>query len=154
MIPGMDAPTSLPTALVCIDNADYCNYVQQTLAAIGYAVQTATTVDDAVVRIRVSTYEVVVIFAEMDGKPLEDNPVWEETLKIPLTNRRKQYIALISTTLPTRNEMVEFVFSVELIVNAADVANLGVLVRQGASSRQTSYALFHALSRPRALTKS
>lgn len=142
-----------PLALVCIDNQDYCNYVEQTLAALGYMVQATTDIDDSVVRIRVATYDVVVIFAEMGGKPIEENPVLEETLKIPPAVRRKEFVTLISSTLPTRNEMVEFVYSVELVVNAADVANLGILIRQGATTRQNSYALFNALSRPKALQR-
>ena len=149
----MDTPTSQPLALVCIDNQEYCNYVEQTLVSLGYSVQASTNIDDSVVRIRVATYDVIVIFAELGGKPLEDNPVWAETLRIALPIRRKEFVALISSTLPTRNEMVEFVFSVELVVNAADVANLGVLIRQGATTRQNSYALFNALSRPKALQR-
>lgn len=149
----MENAAPQPLALVCIDNQDYCNYVHQTLSALGFNTQASTDIDDSIVRIRVATYDVIVIMAEMGGKPLEENPVWEETLRTAPALRRKEFVALVSSTLPTRNEMVEFIYSVELVVNAADVANLGILVRQGATTRQNSYALFNALSRPKALLR-
>jgi len=142
-----------PLALVCIDNVDYCNYVQQTLTDLGFSVQSSTDIEDAIVRIQVATYDTVVMFAELGGKPIDENPVWKESLRIPAVNRRREFITLISSIMPTRDEMLEFAYSVELIVNAADVANLGMLLRQGIATRIASYELFNALSRPKALLR-
>ncbi|MDD5349421.1 MAG: response regulator [Chthoniobacteraceae bacterium] len=136
------------TALLCIDEPDVLEGVRAPLAELGFAVQPAVTVAEAVFYLHSQPYDVVVVNETFCGADAQTHPILSELAELPLDLRRLLFIAFFgagrSSNAP---EMEAFALSVDLLLGPQDLPNLKGLVGRGLTRHAGFYAAYHAAAR-------
>lgn len=130
------------TALVCVEQPDPQQKIVQHLTSMDYKVHTGLFAEDVSLKIRTHPYDVVFIDENFGGLPVSQNPVLAEVIQLPTTQRRNQFIILIGNTVMTNDEMSAFIFSVDLVFNVGDLANLKPVLRRGVTRQREFYHAF------------
>lgn len=130
------------TALVCVEQADPQQKIVQHLTSMDYKVHTGLFAEDVSLKIRTHPYDVVFIDENFGGLPVSQNPVLAEVIQLATSQRRNQFIILIGNSVMTNDEMSAFIFSVDLVFNVGDLANLKPVLRRGVTRQREFYHAF------------
>ncbi|MEA3208387.1 MAG: hypothetical protein QOE70_1444 [Chthoniobacter sp.] len=128
------------TSLVCIDVPEMQRVVVDQLSALGYKIHTGLFIEDILLKLRAHCYDVVLIAEHFAASDVESNPILTEATNAPATQRRRQLLVLIGSSLRTNDELQAFQHSVDLVVNLADVVNLRPVLRRSLLRAQELYA--------------
>jgi len=130
------------TALVCVEQPDPQQKIVQQLTSMDYKVHTGLFAEDVSLKIRTHPYDVVFIDENFGGLPISQNPVLAEVIQLPTSQRRNQFIILIGNSVMTNDEMSAFIYSVDLVFNVGDLANLKPVLRRGVTRQREFYHSF------------
>jgi hypothetical protein len=133
------------TALVCVDHQQYQKVIVPQLIDMNYKIHLGLFAEDVLLKLKTYHYDVVVIYENFKGSTLQTNPVLQEIVKRPDMQRREHYVALLSHRYSTNDAMGAFVYSVDLIVNIADLANFKPVLRRGVSQHRELYEAFNEM---------
>ncbi|HYR58046.1 MAG TPA: hypothetical protein VEO95_05435 [Chthoniobacteraceae bacterium] len=128
------------TALVCCDVPEVQRLVVDQLTSLNYKIHTGLFVEDILLKLRAHVYDVVIISENFAATDIESNPILSEATRAPATQRRRQLLVLIGSSLVTNDELQAFQRSVDLAVNLADVMNLRPVLRRAHIRAQEFYA--------------
>lgn len=130
------------TALVCIDYHEVQKMVIDQLAALDYKIHTGLFLEDISLKLQTHTYDVVVIDEAFNDTDIECNGVLNACKRLPITQRRGQFIVLIGPSLITNNSTQAFHYSVDLVCSLSDLKNLTPVLRRGVSRNREFYKNF------------
>lgn len=129
-----------PTVLVCLDVPEIQRIVVDQLTALGYKIHTGLFVDDALLKLRTQTYDVIIISEHFNASDVHTNPIIAETLLTSPEQRRRQFIAVLGSSFVTNDGAQAFDNSVDLVVALPDVVNLTPVLRRGLARCREFYA--------------
>jgi hypothetical protein len=135
------------TSIVCVDEAEVQRAVVDALGELNYRIHTGLFAEDISLKLRAHTYDLVVIYETFAGSIVEGNPVLLETIRIPSSQRRKQFVVLVGPNMITNNEIQAFQYSVDLVVSVSDIANFRPVLRRGVARHQETYRRFNDVLR-------
>ena len=118
------------TALICVDVPEVQRLVVENLTELGCKIHTGLFVEDIMLKLQTQAYDIVVIAEHFSDSNLQSNPILYSTLEIAPTQRRKQLIVLVGSSLHTDSDMEAWANSVDLVVNLADVPNIKHVLRR------------------------
>jgi hypothetical protein len=130
------------TALVCIDQPEYQQQVVDQLTSMDYKIHVGLFAEDISLKLKTHVYDVVVIDEHFGGYYLQNNQVLYEAIHLPGGQRRNQFLVLIGTSVMTNDEMMAFIFSVDLVFNVNDLNNLKPVLRRGVARQKDFYHVF------------
>ncbi len=130
------------TALVCVEQPEPQQRIVQQLTSMDYKVHTGLFAEDISLKIRTHPYDIVFIDENFGGQPISHNPVLGEVIQLPTLQRRDQYVVLIGSNVMTNDEMSAFIYSVDLVFNIGDLANLKPVLRRGVARQKDFYHQF------------
>ena len=130
------------TALVCIDQPEYQEQVVDSLSSMDYKIHVGLFPEDISLKLKTHVYDVVVIDEHFNGCYLGNNSVLYEAINLPGVQRRNQFLVLIGTSVMTNDEMMAFIFSVDLCFNVNDLANLKPVLRRGVARQKEFFHVF------------
>lgn len=130
------------TALVCVDNQQFQKLVVPQLIDIGYKVHLGLFEEDVLLKLKTYSYDVIIVHENFKGSKPEENPILRELISQPGTQRRDQFVVLLSQRFATNDAMSAFVQSVDQIVNVSDLANLKPVLRRGVAQHRELYTVF------------
>jgi hypothetical protein len=111
-----------PRALVCMDNATYCDACQDMLPAFGFKTVHATSNQaQAMAYLAEYPYEFVILDANFDGSALEANPVLACMVQLPMDQRRYMFAVLCLPDTVTADPLISYSHNVNLVVNPPDL---------------------------------
>ena len=80
-----EQPVSMGRSVLCIDrNADVVTYIRELLHRTGYDVHTSNNLRDALILMRVSRFDLVLLGADIPASPVAEKSFREASAKIPL----------------------------------------------------------------------
>ena len=132
------------TALVCVDHEQYQKLITPQLVDLKYKVHVGLYEDDVLLKLRTYSYEVIVVYENFKGTTLDNNPILQRLIGEPATQRREQFVVLLSQRYATNDSLSAFVHSVDRIVNIADLANLKHVLRRGMTEHREMYHFFQS----------
>jgi hypothetical protein len=135
------------TALVCADVPEVQRIVVDQLTALNYKIHTGLFVEDIQLKLRAHAYDVVVISENFAATDLATNPLLNEAINAPAQQRRRQLIVLLGSSVITNDELQAFQYSVDLVVNLADVMNLRPVLRRALLRTEEFYAPFQEIAK-------
>lgn len=136
------------TALVCVDVPEVQRILVDQLTTLNYKMHTGLFLEDILLKLRAHVYDVVIISEHFNASDIASNPIVAAAIAAPSEQRRKQFIVAVGSTLQTNDELQAFQYSVDLVVNLADVVNLRPVLRRGVVRASEFYAPFcEALAR-------
>lgn len=130
------------TALVCIDQPEYQQMVVDQLTSMDYKMHVGLFAEDISLKLKTHAYDVVVVDEHFSDYHLNNNQVLYEAIHLPGAQRRNQFLLLIGTSLMTNDEMMAFIFSVDLVFNVNDLNNLKPVLRRGVARQKEFYHVF------------
>lgn len=130
------------TALVCVDQPEYQNYIVEQLSSMDYKIHVGLFPEDISLKLKTHVYDVVVIDEHFNGCHLSNNGVLYEAVTLPGLQRRTQFLVLVGTSVMTNDEMMAFIFSVDLCFNVNDLANLKPVLRRGVARQKDFFHVF------------
>ncbi len=133
------------TALVCVDHQQYQKVVVAQLIDMTYKVHLGLFEEDVVLKLKTYNYDVVVVYENFKGSTLQTNPILAELAQRPDAQRRQHFVVLISHRFATNDAMSAFVYSVDQVINIADLANLKPVLRRGVTQHHELYNGFNEM---------
>ena len=130
------------TALICIDQPEYQQEVVESLSSMDYKIHVGLFPEDISLKLRTHVYDVVVIDEHFNSCYLGNNAVLYEAINLPSNQRRNQFLVLVGTSVMTNDEMMAFIFSVDLCFNVNDLANLKPVLRRGVARQKEFFHVF------------
>ena len=129
-------------ALVCVDDASRQAAVTSALKELGYAPETPSSVDNALDRMRKTSYEVVVVDETFQGSTSLDNGVLKGLGAMSMTVRRYMFVALIGKSLPTLDNATAFARSVNAVFSYGDLDQLAPILQRAIADNDAFYSVF------------
>src|SRR6202043_3950309 len=133
------------TALVCVDHQQYQKIVVPQLIDMTYKVHLGLFEEDVLLKLKTYNYDVVVIYENFKGSTLQTNPILREMIQEPDVQRREHFVVLLSHAFATNDAMSAFAYSVDHIINIADLANFQPVLRRGVALHQGLYHSFNEI---------
>jgi len=133
------------TALVCVDHQQYQKVIVPQLIDMTYKVHLGLFEEDVVLKLKTYNYDVVVVYENFKGSTLQTNPILAELAQRPDAQRRQHFVVLISHRFATNDAMSAFVYSVDQVINIADLANLKPVLRRGVTQHRDLYSAFNEM---------
>ncbi|MBW6485382.1 MAG: hypothetical protein K0B01_04435 [Syntrophobacterales bacterium] len=131
------------SALVCESDQDLRGRIGNSLQLKGYTPTFAETAAEALGKMRLHLFSVVVVDELFDTANPEANEVLKYLGSQNMTTRRRFFVALVSRGFKTRDNMAAFSHSVNIVVNAADADELGAIIKQGVADNAEFYQVFN-----------
>ena len=79
-----------------------------------YKIHVGLFQEDISLKLKTHVYDVVVIDEHFNGCHLGNNLVLHEAINLPGTQRRNQFLVHIGSSVMTNDEMMAFIFSVDM----------------------------------------
>lgn len=90
-----EQPVSMGRSVLCVDrNADVVTYVRELLHRAGYDVHTSNNLRDALILMRVSRFDLLLVGADITASPLTEKSFRDACAKIPLIELGAEFSTL------------------------------------------------------------
>ena len=130
------------TALVCLDVPELQRIVVDQLTALSYKIHTGLFLEDVLLKMRATAYDVIVIAEHFNATDMTTNPIVAAAVAAPADQRRGQVVVAVGASMATNDEMQAFQYSVDLVVGLSDVVNLRPVLRRAVLRKAEFYAPF------------
>ncbi|HEY2382907.1 MAG TPA: hypothetical protein VGK48_17160 [Terriglobia bacterium] len=129
------------TSLICAD-PNTTEVVKATLRELGFKFHTAETLELAVERMRYTNYDCIVVQENFAGTSLRSNAVLNYLAPLPMVHRRHSFVCLVGPSFKTLDAMQAFGQSVHLVLNPADLPNMGPILKKGLAEFELLYRAY------------
>lgn len=127
-------------ALVC-DTKNQKKIVS-VLKELGYVSKESKSDSEAVGRMRFTQYDAVIIAEDFCCTELKNNNVLKYIQPMPMTPRRKMFVALIGDNFRTMDNMQAYSLSVNMVINSKDIGNLSAILKKSIAENDAFYKVF------------
>lgn len=112
------------------------------LEELGYKVIQPLTLQEAMSKIRLHPFDMVILADGFDGRGLDGNPITNYLNHLSMSVRRKIFLTLISGRFKTMDNMMAFAMSANLVVNPEDLPNMRLILKKGTSENEKFYKVY------------
>jgi len=149
-LPGYEVDTSpleffeegVKLALVLDTDDLQLSEINPALEELGYKAVHSMTLQEAMSKIRLHPFDMVILADDFDGKGLDGNPITNYLNHLSMSVRRKIFLVLLSGRFKTMDNMMAFAMSANLVVNPEDLPNMRLILKKGTSENEKFYKVF------------
>jgi DNA-directed RNA polymerase subunit RPC12/RpoP len=116
--------------------------VRKEVEALEYRFVESPNTRDAISKMRFHVFDLVFLAEGYDGQPLEHSPIINAINHMPMTVRRKVFLALLGDQFQTMDNMMTFAMSANLVINPRDLDKLRAVLRKAISENDRFYKIF------------
>jgi hypothetical protein len=135
------------TSMVCEHDAAVKQKVCEAMRLLNFNVVEPTTVKEALKYTTFHTFNLIVVNENFDVRKDGINYVLQYVESLPMVVRRKIFVVLISQTFATMDYMNSLNKSVNLIINAAEISELGMILKREMEENEYFYHVFNEMQR-------
>ncbi len=135
------------TAIICVKDAEIREAVRMALVGMEYSTTLVMDTRSALKNMRYHCYDVVVVDEMFDARDAETNGVLIYLNRQPMATRRCMTVFLMSKTHRTRDEMVAFRQSVNMVVNSGDIGHIDSILEKGVRQNDLFYRVYNEFKR-------
>ena len=134
-------------ALVCFDPGPLRDKVVEAAKNVGYVPVCAASTRDALKRIRMTQYRMILIQETYEGQTKDDNAVLRliQPMETPL--RRRIFVALFGKDLQTFDHMTAYALSVNSVISLADEGKFDKILHRALSEYDRFYKVYFDVMR-------
>ncbi|CAI2716886.1 zinc-ribbon domain-containing protein [Nitrospina watsonii] len=114
----------------------------EALTALGYKLETSKTPEHGAHKLKFFHYHVVVFHERFGCDSLEESSLYKYVLNMPMSTRRKTFIALVGAEFKSTDNMEAFAYSVNQVINEKDMDKLDVILKKGISDNEIFYRIY------------
>ena len=119
--------------------------IRQGLEAMGYEPVTAEDARDAIGKLRVHSFDLVVLSDRFDETAWEESPILNYLNTMSISTRRRMVLALVGDDFKTLDPMAAFSLSADVVIDRKDTGNLQRILQQLVAEKGRSYSVFMEL---------
>ena len=127
-------------ALIC--DTVHQDKIAPVLKEMLYQPKTVASDSEAIGRMKFTQYDLVVLAEDFAGSSLKKNNILKYIRPMPMTTRRKMFVALLGKDINTMDNMQTFALSVNVVINYKDVDNIAAILNKSISDNDTFYKVF------------
>lgn len=121
------------------------------LGKLGFKIEYAKSPEQAVHKMKFTQYHLAVLHENFGGATLDNSPIYQSLREMPMTFRRKIFVALVGKHLKSLSNMQAYQYSVNLAVNEKDMDKISLILKKSIGENETFYKVFketlHALGK-------
>ena len=130
------------TGLVCESDPAVREKISGILMELGYRITAPTIAKDALKAMRFHVFDVVIIDELFDTADPQTNSVLLYLEEMPMTTRRRFFVALLSARFRTMDNMAALNRSVNIVINLKNIDEMGKIIKQGVADNKAFYHVF------------
>ncbi|MEE9164873.1 MAG: zinc-ribbon domain-containing protein [Nitrospinota bacterium] len=112
------------------------------LKEMDYQPKTVSSDSEAIGRMKFTQYDLVILAEDFAGSSLKKNNVLKCIQPMPMTTRRKMFVALLGKDFRTMDNMQAFALSVNVVINFKDVDDLTAILKKTISENDAFYKVY------------
>jgi len=129
-------------ALVLSGNDGQINDISSVLEELKYKPIVAPSIQDAMGKLRLHHFDLIILSDGFDGQNLEGSPVAHYLNHLSMSVRRKIFLALVSDKFKTMDNMMAFTLSANLVIHPADLSKLRLILNKAIPDHEKFYKIF------------
>ena len=129
-------------AIVLESNDLHLSDITIALEELGYKVIQPLNLQEAMSKIRLHPFDMIILSDGFDGKTLDGNPIINYLNHLSMSVRRKIFLVLLSERFKTMDNMMAFAMSANLVVNPEDLPNMRLILKKGTSENEKFYKVY------------
>jgi len=126
-------------ALVIIRGDDKREKVGKALEGLGFKCIYAQNTRDALGKLRFHLFNLVFLSDNFDAQDIIYSPIMNYLNRLPMSSRRKMFVALMGDRFKTMDEMMAFALSANSVINTKDIDRLNSILKKGLSENEKFY---------------
>jgi CheY-like chemotaxis protein len=135
------------SALVCVDEPERLRAVKDALEDLNYYTSVASSVKEALSKLRYNQYDLVMLDEEFCGESADNNTILRYLQPMPMSTRRNIFLMLISSQIRTLDNLLAFAKSVNAVVNVSDVQKVKLVLERAMADHRRFYKVYRDLIR-------
>ncbi|MGW8223362.1 MAG: zinc-ribbon domain-containing protein [Syntrophobacteria bacterium] len=133
------------SALVCVDEPGRLKAVKEALEDLNYYSSVASSVKEALSKLRYNQYDLVMLDEEFCGESADNNTVLRYMQPMPMSARRNIFLMLISNQGRTLDNLMAFAQSVNAVINVSDVQKVKLVLERAMADHRRFYKVYRDL---------
>lgn len=129
-------------ALVMADTNEHADMIRGSAEKIGYKFITTPNTRDATGKLRFHHFDLIILTEGFDGQPLEQSAILNYLNRLPMSIRRRMFVALISDSFKTMDNMMAFAMSANVVIHTKDTEKLHLVMRKAIVENERFYKVF------------
>lgn len=129
-------------ALICSENSDIQAKSRAALEGMDYRVFNSTNLKDAMSKIRYHHFDVVVLDEKFSGEDHRSNAILRFFMPMPMSTRRRMFLALVGNDFRSMDNMAAFSLSVNVVINTNDLDQMDKMFYKSISENDKFYKVF------------
>jgi len=117
--------------------------IAQVLTDFDYKLETARSPEHGVHKLKFFHYNVVIFHEHYGVESLEESPLYQYVLHMPMSTRRKTFIAVVGKEFKSGDHLQALAYSVNQVINEKDLDKLDIMLKKGI----TDYNIFYRIYR-------
>jgi len=132
------------TRLALVLNGDdgQINDISSVLEELSYKPIVAPSIQDAMGKLRLHHFDLIILSDGFDGQNLEGSPVTHYLNHLSMSVRRKIFLILLSDKFNTMDNMMALTLSANLVINPADLSKLRLILNKAIPDHEKFYKIF------------
>jgi CheY-like chemotaxis protein len=130
------------SALVCVDEPGRLKAVKEALEELNYYSSLASSVKEALSKLRYNQYDLVMLDEEFCGEVAENNTILRYLQPMPMTTRRSIFLMLISNQVKTLDNLMAFAKSVNAVINTDDIQKVKLVLERSMADHRRFYKVY------------
>lgn len=133
------------SALVCVDEPGRLKAVKEALEDLNYYTSVASSVKEALSKLRYNQYDLVMLDEEFCGESADNNTILRYMQPMPMSARRNIFLMLISNQGRTLDNLMAFAQSVNAVINVSDVQKVKLVLERAMADHRRFYKVYRDL---------
>jgi DNA-directed RNA polymerase subunit RPC12/RpoP len=129
-------------ALVMGSGAQQVKKLGRTIEELGYRCVLAKNTRDAISKMRLHYFDLVVLSDGFDGIDLAQSPILQHINNLSMSVRRRCFLALVADEFKTMDNMMAFAMSANMVINGGDLDRLTSIMQHAISDNEKFYKVF------------
>jgi CheY-like chemotaxis protein len=133
------------SALVCVDEPERLKAVKEALEDLNYYTSAASSVKEALSKLRYNQYDLVMLDEEFCGESAENNTILRYLQPMPMSTRRNIFLMMISSHIRTLDNLMAFANSVNAVINVSDIQKVKLVLERAMADHRRFYKVYKDL---------
>jgi CheY-like chemotaxis protein len=133
------------SALVCVDEPERLKAVKEALEDLNYYTSVASSVKEALSKLRYNQYDLVMLDEEFCGESADNNTILRYLQPMPMSTRRNIFLMMISNQIKTLDNLMAFANSVNAVINVSDIQKVKLVLERAMADHRRFYKVYKDL---------
>jgi predicted Zn finger-like uncharacterized protein len=129
-------------ALIMSDDPEHIRKIKELVEGMGFKGVVTPNTRDAIGKLRFHHFDLMLLSDGFDGQPLENSPILNHVNRMPMSVRRRIFLALLGEKFKSMDNMMAFAMSANVVLSTKDMDRLGPMLKMSLGDNEKFYKVF------------